>query len=145
MSDLAGGAFLFGLPDFFHMVEALHDGDTRSAMYYAHVVGSTHALWYFAYRLVSAWDIYRHGGKNLMSFHKIMQGKGALAGQALRSPAMLPVYAVESMIKQREVWSDIGDPYTGAMHFSRAGDVGSGGSMPSIPSDGSRPFPRLRS
>jgi hypothetical protein len=116
----------------FNIVEALYNGDNRRAAYYGHVLGSTHLLWYTAYRLVSAYDIWRHGGKNLMSFHKIMQGRGALLGEVLKSPAMLPVYAFESMLKQREVWSQIGDLYTGSIHYSHAGDVGGGGSMPVV-------------
>jgi hypothetical protein len=46
----------------------------------------------------------------------------------------LPVIVVtSSAVAQREVWQEIGDEQTGAVHFAAAGTM-SGGSMPVVPS-----------
>lgn len=55
-----------------------------------------------------------------------------LMGAVFNPVFLTPTAAVTSAVAQREVWDEIGDPYTGAIHYSSAGDVGSGGSMPVI-------------
>ena len=45
------------------------------------------------------------------------------------------IVLVGSTAAQAAVWSEIGDPMTGAVHYSGAGTM-SGGSMPVIPGDG---------
>ncbi len=133
--DVASGMLFFGIPDTFKMFEAIYYDDAPSALHYGRVVGTTHVMWYSAYRAVMAYDRVVKAGRNIMSFHHVMQGKNVLAGQALRHPAMLPLYAIESAIYQHDTWSDIGDSVTGAIHYSGAGGF-TGGSMPVIPGDG---------
>ncbi len=68
---------------------------------------------------------------------------GAFAGHTggfgyYRSLSMFPVAglvltAVTSAQYQARVWDEIGDPMTGAMHYSGAGTM-SGGSLPVVPS-----------
>ena len=128
---LVGGAAL-GIPDAYFMSKALYDGDYRLAMYYAQVMGIVHLGWFTAWNIVKLWDVFRHGGKNLLglNFHKAMQGKGVLASRVLFNPVSL---LAESTYYQRELWQYIGDEKTGAIHYSSAGDIGSGGSMPVVP------------
>jgi hypothetical protein len=76
------------------------------------------------------WDAYRHGGKNIMSFHKAMQGVNVARGIALRNVAPVAV-AVASMAAQRQVWRGIGSEQQGAVHYSHAGLM-SGSSMPIV-------------
>jgi hypothetical protein len=134
--DYATGAAAFGIPDAYYMSRALYDGNYSLALYYAQVMGAVHLTWFTAWNIVSLWDIFRHGGKNIkgLSFHKAMQGKGVLAGRALRSVFLNPpAVLAESTYYQRELWQYIGDEKTGAIHYSGAGDIGSGGSMPVVP------------
>ena len=68
---------------------------------------------------------------------------GAFAGHTggfgyYRSLSMFPALglalsAVTSAQYQSRVWKHIGDSKTGSTHYSGAGDIGSGGSMPVVP------------
>lgn len=52
----------------------------------------------------------------------------------------LPVVVVTaSAVAQREVWQEIGDEQTGAVHFAAAGTM-SGGSMPVVPGGSNSPY-----
>ena len=130
--DIVKGGAGFGIPDAFEVAAALYEGRYRDALYYATIFGYVHLNWYVAWGLVKAITPKYAAGH---TFHTIMQGKGALAGQALKHPVMLPVYAGLSAHQQRKTWQRIGDESTGAVHYSRAGDVGSGGSTPVVPSN----------
>jgi hypothetical protein len=55
------------------------------------------------------------------------------ASKAATPLVVLPAIAVSSAVAQREVWQEIGDEQTGAVHFAAAGTM-SGGSMPVVPS-----------
>ena len=132
--DVAVAMVGLGIPDMFQMVLALKEGRREDALYYAQIMGTSHLIWYTAWKLVEQWDLFRHAGKNVrgMTFHGAMQGRSALAGQIFKSVAPLAAI-IESTYYQREVWQNIGDEKTGAIHYSGAGDIGSGGSMPVVP------------
>ncbi len=53
------------------------------------------------------------------------------ASRAATPLVVLPAAAVTSAVAQREVWEEIGDPSTGAVHYSGAGMM-TGGSMPVV-------------
>jgi hypothetical protein len=56
-----------------------------------------------------------------------------LASKAATPLVVLPAAAVTSAVVQREVWQEIGDEKTGAVHFAGAGGF-TGGSMPVVTS-----------
>lgn len=55
------------------------------------------------------------------------------ASRAATPLVVLPAAVVTSAVVQREVWQEIGDEKTGAVHFAAAGTM-SGGSMPVVTS-----------
>ncbi len=130
--DIALGMVSFGIPELYHIFEAIYYDDEEALMYHLKIAGIVHGLWFTGYKLVQAWEWFRHG-RDVMSFHQAMQGKGALIGQFARATA--PVTSLlASTYAQSKVWEHIGDPKTGATHYSQAGTM-SGGSMPVVPSD----------
>lgn len=90
--DVGTGVMLFGIPDVYHLTRAAYEGDMDSFAYYSAVAAGVHGTWYAAYRGVRAYDIARHGGKNIagMSYHSAIQGKGPLATLAVRT-ILLPM------------------------------------------------------
>ncbi len=127
--DVALGMISFGIPELYYIFKAIYDGDEEALAHHLKVAGIVHGIWYTGYQLASAWEYYRHG-RDIMSFHAAMQGKGALAGQFVR--AIAPISSlILSTYYQNQVWSTIGDPKTGATHYAQAGTM-SGGFMPVI-------------
>ncbi len=92
MEDVAMGMVSAGLPEAYHISEAIYDRDTEALAYHLKVAGTVHGTWYTGYRLVMLWDLYRHGGKNIMNFHKAMQGVNALRGITLSAVSSLVVF-----------------------------------------------------
>ncbi len=130
--DYAVGMAGFGIPDVVGLAVAVAEGDEKEAIYYAKVMGATHATWLTAWKLVKQYDMIRHGAKNLrgLNFHKVMGGVRFLSTRAVGGPIMLA--AAGSMVAQKEVWDRIGDPKTGAVYYARAGTM-SGNRGPVIP------------
>ncbi len=88
MEDVALGMVSAGLPEAYHITKAIYERDTEALAYHLKVAGTVHGTWYTAYRLNLLWDLYRHGGKNIISFHKAMQGVNALRGMTASAVAI---------------------------------------------------------
>ncbi len=125
--DIALGMVSFGIPELYHIYEAIYYDDEEALAYHLKIAGIVHGLWFAGYKLAQAWEWFRHS-RTIMPFHQALQGKGALIGQFARATA--PVTSLlASTYAQSKVWEHIGDPMTGAVHYSGAGTM-SGGSMP---------------
>ncbi len=85
--DYAFGMASFGIPEMYHMAKALYEGDEEALMYSLKLSFAVHGTWYSAWQLNRMWDFYRHGGKNIQSFHKSMQGVNVARGMAWRASA----------------------------------------------------------
>lgn len=68
------------------------------------------------------------GPKYATSFHHMKSGLSFGRTQVLQNPVVIGAASMEA---QRRTWESIGDPMTGAIHYSTAGTI-SGGSMPVI-------------
>jgi hypothetical protein len=82
--DVSTGMVSFGIPEMYHIYEAIYYGDEEALAYHLKVAGVVHGTWYSAYQLGKMWELYRHG-RGMLSFHEAMAGKG----QALRAGASL--------------------------------------------------------
>lgn len=135
VADMLSGVFTLGIPEAYLMAEAIYYGDEEQFWYSARVTASIHGFLYFGYRIVMLWDIFRHGGKNVMSFHKMMQGFGALRGMFWRATLLsTPGVMTGAAVANQYIWDSIGDVKTGSTHWAQAGSM-TGGSMPVVPSD----------
>ena len=101
--DVALGMVSFGIPELYHMYEAIYYGDEEALAYHLKVAGMVHGLWYTGYKLASMWELYRHG-RTIMPFHEALSGKGTLMGRAIKLSAPV-VLAVASASAQSKVWS----------------------------------------
>lgn len=94
-TDVALAAMALGLPDAYHLYDAIERGDTQDIVYYCGVIMFTHAAYSTIWQQIKMYDILVHGGKNIrgLSFHKVMQGKGTLVFQGVKaaSRAVAPV------------------------------------------------------
>jgi hypothetical protein len=129
--DVALGMVSFGIPELYHIFEAIYHGDEEALAYHLKVAGIVHGLWFTGYKLVQAWELFRHG-RTAMSFHHAMQGKGALMGQFARSflvsPAAIPVLGVAAGVAYSHILSDPTHPHTrGLVQERKAGVVSFGG------------------
>ncbi len=89
--DLALGMVSFGIPELFHIYEAIYYGDEEALAYHLKVAGIVHGTWYSGYQLARMWEFYRHG-RAIMPFHTAMSGKGTLLGRSMRA-ASAPAFA----------------------------------------------------
>ncbi len=99
MEDVALGMVSAGLPEAYHISKAIYERDTEALAYHLKVAGTVHGTWYTGYRLAILWDLYRHGGKNVISFHKAMQGVNALRGMVATAPSIaIPALVVGGVL-----------------------------------------------
>lgn len=109
--------------------------DDPQEVYYASTIEAMHLGFLYGSLKFLNW----FSPKNFMTFHALHRSMGPFRAQVVRAtvtnPVFLPVALVTSTAVQAAVWSEIGDPMTGAVHYSGAGTM-SGGSMPVIPGDG---------
>ncbi len=129
--DVASGMPTFGIPEMYHIAEAMYEGDTDALKYHLSVAGTVHALWYGGYQMAKAWEFYRHG-RSMMSFHTAMSQKGPLMSQGLRaflvSPYAVPVAAAIGTVAYADMLSDPNHPHTrGLVQERKAGVVSLGG------------------
>ena len=98
-TDVALAAMALGLPDAYHLYDAVERGDTQDIVYYCGVIIFTHAAYASIWQQIKMYDMFVHGGKNVrgLSFHKVMRGKSALLMQAAKAgvrtvaPVAIPV------------------------------------------------------
>ncbi len=147
VADVFTGVFTLGIPEAYHMAEAIYYGDEEQFWYSVKVTATIHSMFYLAYNTVMLWDIFRHGGKNFMSFHKVMQGFSVLRSMFWKAALLsTPGVMTGAAISNQLIWDEIGDVKTGSVHWARAGTM-SGGSMPIISGDGGDHttwFPEMR-
>ncbi len=134
LADILSGALTLGIPEAYLMAESIHTGDEDQFWYSLRVTATIHTLWYNAWRAARAWDLFRHGGKNVlgMNFHRAMQGVNAMRGVFYRSvltnPIMVPVAAAIGTVAYADMLSDPSHPYTrGLVQERKAGVVSFGG------------------
>lgn len=124
-----------GIHGAFGISEAIAEDDPQE-VYYAATIEAMHLS--FLYGSLKFLNWYQ-GPKYAMTFHQLHRSMGPARAQFVRAtvanPAFLPVALGASTAAQVVVWEEIGDPMTGAVHYSGAGTM-SGGSMPVIPGDG---------
>jgi hypothetical protein len=85
--DVGTGMPTLGIPEMYHIAEAIYDGDEDAIKYHLAVAGTVHSLWYGGYQMAKYWEMIRHG-RSIMPFHTAMSHKGALMGQI--GKAVLP-------------------------------------------------------
>ena len=130
--DYAKGLLTGGITSGYASLHAVARGDWDEFAYWTRV---ELAVLGTQWTLLQALN-YIQGPKYAMSFHRVHAGMGPARGLVLRAFFSNPfVSLVSSAAAQAYVWSEIGDPMTGAMHYSGAGTM-TGGSMPVIPGDG---------
>ena len=91
--DVALGMSTAGLPELYHLYEAIYDGDTDAVKYHLAVAGTSHLIWFDAWLIHNAYDIMVKGGRNVMPFHRTMQGTSAMRGiigKTLAAPLGIP-------------------------------------------------------
>lgn len=132
LGNVIAGALTLGIPEAYLMAEAIITGNEEQFWSSLRVTAVLHGMWFTAHQTVVLWDIFRHGGKNVMSFHRAMQGLGVLRSMLLRTIASSPpVILAASAVANQYLWSKIGDSKTGSVYWARSGDI-SGGSLPII-------------
>ena len=135
ISDILTGVLTLGIPEAYLMAEAIYYGDEEQFWYSVKVTAAIHGMFYLAWQVNVLWDIFRHGGKNLMSFHKVMQGFSALRGMFWKATVLsTPGVMTGAAVANQFIWDQIGDVKTGSTHWAQAGSM-SGGSLPVVPSD----------
>ena len=95
--DVAIGMSTAGLPELYHLAEAIHERDMAAIQYHLAVAGTSHLIWLDAWLLNTAYDKLVKGGKNVMSFHRAMQGTSAmrgLIGRTLAVPFGIPATVI---------------------------------------------------
>ena len=119
----AKGMVGMGIPDAIGLTIAIAEGDEEEALFYSQMIGATHLTWYSAWKGVQAYDLLRHGAKNVkpINFHKVMFGVKHLITRAAGGPLMIA--AAGSMIAQRELYQMVDVEMEGAISYSRAGTM----------------------
>ncbi len=126
MPSLTGDEFLddyiygmpsMGIPEMYLLTKAVAENDVDQFKYSLKVSGMVHATWYAGYRLVVAWDLARHAGKNVkgLTYHKAMQYKGAATGMGIKRVALAtwPVAASALIFYSYFEFKDVGLRYLG--------------------------------
>lgn len=141
--DVATGMPTLGIPEAYHIAEAIYYDDKEALAYHLKVMATVHGIWYTGYQLAKMYEMVVKGRVLGMSFHTAMSHKGALFAQIFKHPLfLLPASTAAQVI----VWDKIGDSKTGAVHYAGGGAM-SGGTMPVITGDGGDHttwFPELR-
>jgi len=96
-------------------------------MYYAKIEAAVLGTQYGMLQFLNWYQ----GPKYALSFHHLKAGLSFGRSQVLQNPVLV---AGASAAAQAKTWDTIGDPMTGAIHYSGAGQM-SGGSMPSVMMD----------
>ncbi len=122
--DYATGLIGGGLPSAYHLASSLHEGDYEAAMYYAKVEAAVLGTQFSFLKFLNWYQ----GPKYATSFHHLKAGMSFGRSQVLQNPVVIGAASMEA---QRRTWESIGDPKTGAIHYSTAGMM-SGGSMPVV-------------
>ena len=120
LNGLIGG----GIPSAYHLASAVADGDYEAAMYYAKIEAAVLGT-QFGFLTFLNWY---QGPKYATSFHHLKSGLSFGRSQVLQNPVVIGAASMEA---QRQTWESIGDPMTGAIHYSSAGTM-SGGSLPVV-------------
>lgn len=126
--DYAKGLLTGGITSGYASLHATARGDWDEVLYWTRVELAV---------LSTQWTVlqalnYIQGPKYAMTFHQAHSAMGPARGLFLRAVFSNPIVSsVSSAVAQAYVWSEIGDPMTGAMHYSGAGTM-SGGTMPVI-------------
>lgn len=122
--DYATGLIGGGLPSAYHLSSSLYEGDYEAAMYYAKVEAAVLGTQFGFLKFLNWYQ----GPKYATSFHHLKAGMSFGRSQILQNPVVIGAASMEA---QRQTWAQIGDPKTGAIHYSTAGMI-SGGSMPVV-------------
>ncbi len=132
LGDYVKGLLTGGITSGYATIHALARGDWEEVAYWFKVEAAVLGTQYVVLQMMN----YLQGAKYAMSFHRAHASMGPARGLILRGIFVNPtVQILSSTVAQAYVWDQIGDPMTGATHYSGAGTM-SGGSMPVIPGTG---------
>ena len=90
--DVGTGMPALGIPEMYHISEAIYEDDMDALKYHMQVAGTVHSLWYGGYQMAKYWELLRHG-RSMMPFHTAMSHKGVLIGQIGKAVAPAAVGA----------------------------------------------------